>query len=330
MRRTIVDIHAHFFPEAYLKLLETEGDRCGMALRRDHPAGPIIVAGSVTFGPLSPGFYDPEIRLKAMDEQQVQVHALSLTAPMVYPAEGPLGLTLAQTWNDATVEIARAHPDRFVPLATLPLQEPAAAVAELDRAVTGLGCRGVYLGTNVRGKELSDPVFLPVFDRLDALGVPVFLHPVNVLGGDRLAPYYFHNLLGNPFDTALAAANLIFAGLLDRFPRLEVCLPHAGGALPYLIGRLDRGWEVRPECRHLSRPPSAYLKRFTYDTLGHGPAALRYLIGLVGADRVMLGSDYCFDMGYERPVGVITALKLSRSDQDQILGGTAMRLLRLG
>ena len=236
---------------------------------------------------------------------------------------------LARIVNDALAEATRAHPDRFVGLATLPLQDPEAAVTEVERAVTELGCRGIYLGTNVRGKELTDPSFFPVFERIHALGVPIFLHPLNVIGAQRLTSYYLHNLLGNPFDTAVAAANLIFSGLLDRFPKLNICLPHAGGAFPYLIGRLNHGWKVRQECKALKKPPSSYLRRFTYDTISHAPEPLRYLINLVGADRVMLGSDYCFDMGYERPVKVVTSLKLSRTDQEKILGGNAARMLRL-
>ena len=227
-------------------------------------------------------------------------------------------------------EASRSHTDRFVALATLPMQEPEAAVSEVDRAVTQLGCRGIYLGTNVRGKELSDLSFLPVFERIHALGAPIFLHPLNVIGSQRLTNYYLQNLLGNPFDTAVAGANLIFSGLLDRFPKLQVCLPHAGGALPYLIGRLNHGWKVRQECKALKKPPSSYLRRFTYDTISHAPESLEYLIKLVGADHVMMGSDYCFDMGYERPVKAVTALKLSRNDQEKILGGNAARLLRLG
>jgi aminocarboxymuconate-semialdehyde decarboxylase len=226
-------------------------------------------------------------------------------------------------------EAARRYPDRFVALATLPLQDPDAAATEVDRAIGDLGCRGIYLGTNIRGTELTEASFLPVFERIHELRAPIFLHPINVIGAQRLTSYYFHNLLGNPFDTAVAAANLIFSGLLDRFPRLEICLPHAGGALPYVIGRLDHGWEVRQECKALKKPPSSYLRRFTYDTISHDQDALRYLIDLVGADRVLMGSDYCFDMGYEHPVEVITGLKLSRADQKKILGGNAKRLLRL-
>jgi aminocarboxymuconate-semialdehyde decarboxylase len=324
-----IDIHAHFVPEEYLRLIEAEGEPYGVRLRRD-PNGPMIIVGQATIGPITPHYHNIEVRLKSMDRQRVTVHALSLNPPMVYWANGALGIRLARIVNDTMAEANRAHPDRFVALATLPLQDPEAAVNEVNRAVTELGCRGIYLGTNIRGKELTDSSFLPVFERVDALNMPIFLHPLNVIGAQRLTGYYLHNLLGNPFDTAVAAANLIFSGLLDRFPKLQICLPHAGGAFPYLIGRLNRGWKVRDECKALKKPPSSYLRRFTYDTISHAPESLNYLIDLVGVDRVMLGSDYCFDMGYERPVKAVTALKLSRADQEKILSGNAARLLRLG
>lgn len=325
-----VDIHAHFFPEAYLRALETEGPRFGVTLDRSDPRGPAIQVGAVLGGHLRPHFHDLKLRLAEMDRQGVQVHALSLTFPMTYWADADLGARLARITNDAMAEAHTAHPDRFVGLATLPLQDPRRSVEELDRAARLPGIRGVYLGTNVNDRELSDPAFLPVWERIHALGLPVFLHPLNVVGARRLSPFYLGNLLGNPFDTAVAAAHLIFGGVLDRFPRLTVCLPHAGGALPYLIGRLDRGHKVRRELGHVRRPPSAYLRRFTYDTITHSGAAMRYLIGLVGADRVMVGSDYCFDMGYERPVQVVTRLPgLTARQRSSILGGTAARLLRL-
>jgi aminocarboxymuconate-semialdehyde decarboxylase len=325
-----VDIHAHFFPEDYLRALESRGRAFGVAIDRSDPAGPAIKVGPALGGPLRREFYDLPARVREMDRTGVRVHALSLTFPMVYWADGELGAQLARLVNDAMAEAHTAYPDRFVGLATLPLQDPDRAVEEMDRAARLPGIRGVYMGTNVNGRELDDPAFTAVFDRIHAIGLPVFLHPLNVVGAERLGPYYLGNLLGNPFDTAVAAAHLIFGGVLDRFPRLTVCLPHAGGALPYLIGRLDRGRRVRRELKHMKRPASAYLRRFTYDTISHAPASLRYLIDLVGADRVMIGSDYCFDMGYERPVEVVTRLRrLSRADQALILGGTAARLLAL-
>jgi aminocarboxymuconate-semialdehyde decarboxylase len=325
-----VDIHAHFFPEEYLKLIETEGGAFGIRLDHSNPRGPAFQIGPILGGPLRSAFWDLDVRRKEMDRQRVQVHALSLTLPMVYFAGSALGLRLARIVNDALSAAHTAFPDRFVGLATLPLQDPPLAKEELERAARLPGIRGVYFGTNVMGRELSDPAFLPIWEQIDALKLPVFLHPLNVIGAQRLAPYYLSNLLGNPFDTAVAASQLIFGGILDRFPKLTVCLPHAGGALPYLAGRLDRGHKVRAECAHLKRKPSTYLRRFTYDTISHAPEPLRYLIKLVGADRVMLGSDYCFDLGYDRPVEVVTRLSgVSRADQGRILGSNAAKLLHL-
>jgi aminocarboxymuconate-semialdehyde decarboxylase len=285
------------------------------------------MVGSVPFGPITARYHDLALRLGAMDDQGVTHHALSLMPPMVYWADDRIGVRLARAVNDAIAAAVKLHPDRFVGLCTLPMQSPDAALVEVERAVTELGCRGVYLGTNVRGKDLDDEAFIPVFARIEALDVPVFLHPITVVGGDRVAPYYLHNLLGNPFDTALCASRLIFGGVLDRFPMLRFCLPHAGGALPYLLGRLDRGHAVRPECRRLERAPSAYLDRFYFDTITHGTRALEFLVAVAGPDRVLLGSDYCFDMGYEDPVGVVTATSLGARERRQVLGATAASLL---
>jgi aminocarboxymuconate-semialdehyde decarboxylase len=266
-----------------------------------------------------------------MDRQGVAVHALSLTVPMVYFADGEVGQRLAEVVNDSMSEAHRAFPDRFVGCATLPMQDPKRAVAELERAAALPGIKAVYLGTNVNARELSDAAFAPVFAACEARRLPVLLHPLNVIGAARLGAFYLNNLLGNPFDTAVAAAHLVFGGVLDRHPKLEVCLPHAGGAMPYLVGRLQHGQRVRPENQKVARKPfSAYLRRFTYDTISHAPESMRYLVDLVGADRVMLGSDYCFDMGPTRPREIVDKqLRLSSVDRARILSGNARRLLGL-
>lgn len=325
-----IDIHAHFYPEPYLKILAEEGGRFGIQIDRTHPKEVVIdIKGSRLS--LGPAFTDLDRRLKEMKRQRVDVHALSLTRPMVYWADAELGLKLSQAMNDAMVEVHTAFPDRFVGLAVLPMQDTPASLLELERVSKLPGIRGVYIGTNVNGRDLSDPAFLPLFERIEALRLPLFLHPAQVIPTDRFKPYFFYNLIGFPVDTAIAAANLIFSGILDRFPRLSICLPHAGGALLSLIGRMDRGHKINDECRQMKHKPSAYLKRFTYDTISHDPGTLLYLIRLVGAERVMIGSDYCFAIGYDRPVEVVTRLaKLSRADQARILGSNAARLLKLG
>lgn len=322
------DIHAHFYPQAYLDLIAKDGAR--FEARYDLAEGdrPIIKVGALRAGPLAPEFTELEPRLAEMDRQGVQMQALSLTQPMVYWADGKFGLELAQTFNDALAEAHQSHPDRFLGLATLPMQDPALATAEVERVANLPGIKGFYLATHILDRALSDDSFFEVYERIESLGLPLFLHPLEVIGADRLKPYFLTNLLGNPFDTAVAAAQLIFGGVLDRFPRLEVCLPHAGGAFPFLVGRLNHGWKMRPECRHLEQGPETYLKRFHYDTISHSAEALSYLIGRVGADRVLLGSDYCFDMGYDRPVEIVTQHPdLNDAERALILGGNARRLL---
>jgi len=328
--KPIIDIHAHFYPQSYLKILAEEGESFGIRLDQTHPKETVIDMKGSRLS-LGPAFTDLDLRLKEMKRQRVDIHALSLTRPMVYWADPELGLKLSQAMNDAMAEAHTAFPDRFVGLAVLPMQDIPSALEELERASRLPGIRGVYMGTNINGKDLSDPQYLPLFQRIEELRLPVFLHPTQVIGPERLKPYFSYNLLGFPFDTAIAAAHLIFSGILDRFPRLSFCLPHAGGALPWLIGRMNRGHKITEECRQMKHKPSTYLRRFTYDTISHDPGALLYLIRLVGADRVMIGSDYCFAIGYDRPVEVVTRLAaLSRADQARILGSNAARLLKLG
>ena len=202
-------------------------------------------------------------------------------------------------------------------------------LAELERAARLPGIRGVYMATAVRDRELSDRSFFPVYERIADLGLPIFLHPM-MINNERMKQYYLINLCGNPFDTALAASHLIYGGVLDAFPKLEVSLPHAGGVLTALRGRLDRGFHTRAECKTIPRPPSEYLKRFTYDTISYNEEILEYLIKLVGVDRIMVGSDYCFDIAYEEPVKFVDGVKsLSGEQKQQILWNNAAKLLKL-
>ena len=192
------------------------------------------------------------------------------------------------------------------------------------------GVRGVYAATGVLDRELSDEAFFPVYEALEGLGLPLFLHPVFVIGEARLKKFYLTNLLGNPFESAIAAAHLVFGGVLDRFPKLEVVLPHAGGAFPWLVGRLNRGWEKRADLKHIKQAPLDYLRRFHYDTIGYSNTVTEYLVKTVGEDRVVMGSDYCFPIAYEQPVDVVTANPLlSAEAKAAILAGNARRLLKL-
>jgi aminocarboxymuconate-semialdehyde decarboxylase len=213
----------------------------------------------------------------------------------------------------------------------LPMLYPDHAIDELNRASNLPGMRGIYMGTNINNRDLDDPLFEPIFAKIEQANLPVFLHPLQTVGGERLKPFYLSNLLGNPFDAAIAACHLIFGGVLDRHPKLQFCLPHGGGALPMLIGRVDHGAQVREEIKslHLPQPPSSYMQRFTYDSIVHSKPVMEFLIREVGAERIMLGSDYCFDMGYERPVQFLEQIKLSNAQRNMILGGNAARILNI-
>jgi len=324
-----IDIHAHYFPQAYLDLFNAEGQRYSTEFRMTEQ-GFFFKTPIESNGPLPAKFIDLKQRLADMDAQGVAVQALSLTGPMVYWADGEFSHKLASTWNDAAVAAHQANPDRFVVLATLPMLDPDRAVDELNRVSKLPGVRGVYMGTNIEGRDLDDPLFEPIFTRIEALALPVFLHPLAAdLGGKRLQPYSFTNMVAFPLDTTVAACHLIFGGVLDRHPNLVIVLPHAGGVLPNLIGRLDHGWNVIPAAKHCAQIPSAYLHRFMYDTIVHSKPTMEFILSQVGVERIMLGSDYCFPVGYDRPVENVEELHLSPEQRKMILGGTAAKILKI-
>jgi aminocarboxymuconate-semialdehyde decarboxylase len=324
-----IDVHAHWYPQSFLDLVSAHGAPFGVEWR-DTDRGPQFRIGHLTTGPVGLRFVDLDTRLAEMDGQSVQVHALSLSQPLIYWADRALAERLQITCNDA---LARAHehaPGRLVGLATLAVHEPDLAVREVERAAKLPGVRGFYMATEVNGRNLSHESLLPVYEAVAATGMPLFLHPIFVIGHERLEQFYLTNLLGNPFESAIAAAHLVFSGVLDRFPALDVVLPHAGGAFPWLVGRLDRGWQKRAELKHVRHSPVEYLRRFHYDTIGYSDAVVEYLVRQVGADRVLMGSDYCFPIAYEQPVKVVTDHPaLTDADKHAITATNARRLLRL-
>jgi len=324
-----IDIHAHYFPQAYFDLFNSEGQRYNAEFHMTE-RGFTFKTPIESNGPLPAKFIDLKQRLADMDAQGVAVQALSLTGPMVYWADGEFSHKLAMTWNDAASAAHQANPDRFVVLAILPMLDPDRAVDELNRVSKLPGVRGVYMGTNIEGRDLDDPLFEPIFARIEALALPVFLHPLAAdLGGKRLQPYSFTNMIAFPLDTTVAACHLIFGGVMDRHPNLVIVLPHSGGVLPNLVGRLDHGWSVIPAAKHCAQTPSAYLRRFMYDTIVHSKPIMEFVISQVGIDRIMMGSDYCFPIGYDRPVEAVEELRLNADQRKMILGGTAAKILKI-
>ncbi len=325
----VIDIHAHWHAPDFVNLLEKEAGNHGAKVGRNERG--FVTMNLPGMGSVfQPQYIDLATRLKAMDANGVDMHALSLTSPMVNWAPAAFGVKLAQVYNDSLAKAVQQYPKRFVGLATLPMQAPELAVKEVERAAKLPGIKGVYLATHINDKNLDEKEFWPVYAKCEEYGLHVYLHPVNPLGADRMRRYYLRNFLGNPYDTGVAAASLMFGGVMDAFPKLEVILPHAGGTYPALIGRMDHGTTVRPETKHMKRPPSEYLRRFHYDTISHHVPLMKYLVTLVGADRVVLGSDHPADMSYEKPVDFVDKLSdFSAKDRDLILGGNAQRLLKI-
>jgi aminocarboxymuconate-semialdehyde decarboxylase len=326
----VIDTHAHYFPKPYLELLATDrGKKFGFGYHPQPGGSFLIETPGGMRGPQPGKYYNLELRLADMDAQGVKMQGLSLTAPMVYFADGEYSLDLCKAYNDATSASAQQYPDRLYGYMTLPMLDTDRALKELARASKLPGLKGVYMGTHMEGHDLSDSLFEPVYEAIASLKLPIFLHPVKPLGGPRLKPFHLGNLIGNPTETATAAAHLIFGGVLDRHPTLEVSLPHAGGSLPELIGRFDHGYKVRKEMKHMPRKPSEYLRRFTYDTITHSPDILKNLAALVGTDRILLGSDYCADMGSTDPVRVVDEAGFKGQDRARILTDNAVKLLNL-
>jgi aminocarboxymuconate-semialdehyde decarboxylase len=282
-------------------------------------------------GPLPYRSVDLKMRIADMDAQGPAVQAMSLTGPMAHWGDEDVSHKLASAWNDAASAAHVEYPTRLFGLLTLPMLFPDRAIDELNRASKLPGLRGVYMGTNINNRDLDDPLFEPIFARIEALDLPVFLHPLTVAGGARIAPYSLGNLIGFPIDTTIAACRLIFGGVLDRHPKLRFTLPHGGGVLLMLIGRIDHGAKVRPEIEklHLPQVPSKYLDRFMYDTIVHSKSVMEFVIGEVGADRIMIGSDYCLDMGYDQPVRALDDVNITSAQRKMILGENAARLLKL-
>lgn len=329
-----LDIHAHAVPEELLETLRRGGERYGARLVREAGGEVFDLQGRFRGRPVQPGLVDLPARLAAMDAAGVRRQALSnwmdLSAYELDPRDGERFIGLQ---NDTLARLVAGRPERFVGLCSVPLQSGERAAAELDRCMQQLGFRGVEIGTNVAGWNLDDPSLEPFWDAAEALGALIFIHPFNTLetATPRLRSYYFSNLIGNPLDTTIAAASLIFGGVFERHPRLKVCLAHAGGYLPYQLGRLQHGFAVRPEGKaRTQRPPAEFFGLLYFDSLSHSAASLEFLVKLVGADHVLLGSDYPFDMAESEPVRMVEALPgLSQAERDAILFENAERLLGL-
>jgi aminocarboxymuconate-semialdehyde decarboxylase len=330
-----IDIHTHVLADATVKLMQKEIPSLGLKMAPYDADNAICEVAGVAYRPFPRGGHDIERRFKDMDAAEVDVHLLSV-APQtwLYGQEAAVGIAGATIQNDEIARLVKEHPERFSGIATLPMQAPDKAADELRRAMRKLGLHGAMIGSNIGGKNLDDPSFEPLWAAAEELDAFMMIHPGNVAGADRLRSYYLGNLIGNPLDTTIAGACLIFGGVLERHPKLNFIMSHGGGFIPYQGGRWVHGWEVRPEPKvNVKHSPAPYLDRFLYDTIVHAKAPLEFLISSVGANRVFLGSDYPYDMGTGECVRQVRAANISEADRDIILGGHAAKILskkRLG
>jgi aminocarboxymuconate-semialdehyde decarboxylase len=308
-----------FRPRDYQMRVEGSGEN-EIFIRDDRHSTPVYAE-----------FHDADAKVAGMDRKGIDISVISVT-PVVffYWLDADAGLAAARLLNDGIARMVAARPERLRGMATLPMQDPDAAIVELERVVREHGFHSVELGCRVRGELLAEPRFRPVLRRAQELGVFIFTHPY-VAGSlpPDLGCYYLGNLAGLPLDTALMAAHLMFSGALDELPDLDIILAHGGGYLPYQIGRLEHGYRVRKEPRaNSSSSPLKLLRRFHFDALTHDVDALRFLVAKVGAERVMIGTDAPFDMAEEDPLAKINAIPgLTDSGRERIMGLNALALL---
>lgn len=329
-----IDIHCHIVPESCLPMeaVGPDGRTYGFRIDRDDNGIMCPISnGRINRNCDPEQIWNIDRRLRDMDASQVDMQVLS-PAPFLFLYNLPAQecQQMARRVNTAMAEIAQARPDRFRSMATIPLQHPELAIAELEFAVNELGMDGLEMCSNVDGKNYDEPEFRPFFATVQRLDVPIFVHPTNVAASDRLGRYYLGNLIGNPLDTTICIASLIFGGVLDDYPELKMVFAHGGGFTSFIVGRWNHGASVRPEGEHLPKPPEEYLQQLYYDTICHHPHALRHLRDMVGVSQIVLGTDYPFDMGNTRPIEVVATLEdVSEGERAAITGETAARLYNI-
>ena len=329
---SIIDIHSHFVSRDLITEAARHGMSYAVEITRD-PTGleRLVLGGEITLRPFFPELCDLDLRLPGLMAAGIDRQILSTWTDMAGDLLPPKeGARWARLQNETLAAAARHPSGKFEAMGTLPLQDVTLTLHELNYIVNNLGIRSVEIGTNVNGRDLDHPDFNTLWHRLSELDVFVFLHPPLVpVGGERTNAYFLNNLLGYPIDTTIAAARLIFSGLMSRLPGLKCCLAHGGGFLPYQIGRLDRGFVAHPACHAtLDLAPSEVLRAFYYDTLTHDDAALEYLAQVVGPGKLLYGSDYPFEMLDEAGPNRIRRLqRVSAGGIEAVLGGNAEKVL---
>ncbi|MCQ4167120.1 amidohydrolase family protein [Tahibacter harae] len=326
-----IDTHAHILPRDWPNLAEKYGDDRFPVIVHTDGRHRIYKDGKF-FREIWENTWDPQIRVADYAKFDVQVQVIS-TVPVLfsYWAKANQALELHRHLNDHTAEICRDHPRHYAGIGTVPLQSPTLAIQELQRCVEQLGLCGVQIGSHVENWNLDAPELFPFFEAAADLGAAILVHPWDMMGRETMPKYWLPWLVGMPAEQSRAACCLILGGVLERLPELRVCLAHGGGSFPYTIGRIEHGFRMRPDlvATDNARSPREYFDRLFFDSCVHDPQALRYLIDVAGADRVMLGTDYPFPLGEQQPGSGIAALNLDPADSARLYHGTALQWLGL-
>jgi aminocarboxymuconate-semialdehyde decarboxylase len=328
-KQRTIDTHTHILTLETAALIQKAAPKVPITYTAIDADGGVLDVAGVAYRVFPTGGFDIPRRLKDMDDAGVDVHVLSATPQTyLYGLGDELSPIVAAIQNDQIAKHVAAHPTRFLGIGTLPIAQPQKAADELRRIVTKLGLKGAMFASNIQGRNLDDPGFEPLWATAQELGAFMFVHPNNIAGADRLKSYYLANLIGNPLDTTIAAASLYFGGVMDRYPKMKVMLAHGGGFTPYQAARWEHGWAVRPEPKkNIPKQPVNIAGRFIYDTILHSAQTLEAMIGLVGVDKVMLGSDYPYDMGMLDCVQHVQGLKIADADKAAILSGNFEKVL---
>jgi len=325
---TIIDFHNHFYPPEYLEALQTGISNIKVTFDSDN--NPLLHYPG-DYNIIVPTHRDIDLRAEVLKKSGIDMQILTFTTPGTHIESPKRSVKLARLVNDSFAKIVKEHGNRFAALATLPLNDPNASVDELERAFNSLGFRGVMVYSNINGIALSDQRFWTLYEKADQLNAVFYIHPSFPVGVESMTDYWLMPLIGFTLDTTLAAAKLVFSGVVEKFPRIRWVLGHLGGAIPYLAERLDRGYFAFKECReNISKTPSEYLKQFYYDTVNFDVKALQLAIDFAGTDHLVAGSDYPHQIGsLEKMVDSIKKLKISSQEEAGIFGGNAAGLLGL-
>jgi aminocarboxymuconate-semialdehyde decarboxylase len=322
-----IDIHTHYYPKSFFELIRDIPSEFSFA--KDPTGRTIITYGGARFFGVTPPMSDPAKRLEDMDRVGIDVEVLSLSTPNIFFADTEHQPEVARVVNDAYAELIAAHPDRFKGFASIPLDAPDHALTELHRAIDQLKMNGVILLSNIRGRALTSPDYRPFFEEANRMKLCILLHPMIPIAAEPFKEYVLGPLVGFPFDTTLAVARMCFDGMFADFPDIRWIIGHLGGAVPYLMERLDNGFRDFAECRvKIEQLPSVYLKRLYYDTVTFSPYTLRMARDLVGVDQMVMGSDYPHMLGsIERSVSSIQELAIPEHEKQRIFSGTALSIL---